>query len=406
LQNFKRVLVATAALALGGCSNLVDFSSWSAGYDKAIERTYNQNLLLNMVRASQNQPLHFTTVAVVRGNGQISPSLTLIGDFPFRRFTDWARNGAQLDNAGVGLSASGGFNFDMASLDNAEFVAGLLTPIRPATVNFYVGQGIPRELLFNLLIERISVTDAGRTDTYLNDPTRPDFAQFQAVLSNLLELGLTTEDRSRMVPFGPPLSAADARNTEHLAAAAKAGLLISPAPGGTYQLMSPVVNARFCFDKPQGAPALPPGALCRGDKEADSSAGDQAGEHKMAGGSAIAGYQNASMTITIRSARNVFNYLGSLIYLQATNSSEARVVLRTQEARDYNFLKQGDELFVVRKNNSREDDLVKVEYRGDTYSIPYEKQGNSALVFNIAGQIVTLNKSINLIPNTSAVIVR
>jgi hypothetical protein len=406
LLNFTRVLAATAALSLGGCSDMVDFSSWSSGYDKAIERSHNENMLLNMVRASQNQPLHFTTVAVVRGNGQISPSFNILGTLPFRRFTDFARNGAELSSVGPSLSVSGGFNFDMASLDNAEFIAGLLTPIRPATVNYYVGQGIPRELLFNLLIERISITDAGRTDIFHNDPARPDFPQFQAVLGNLLKLGLTTEDLSRVVPFGPPLSAADARNTEHLVAAAKAGLILSPAPGGTFQLMSPVISARFCFDLPPGAPALPPGALCRGDKSDESASGSQAGEHKMAGGAGMAGYQNASVTINIRSARDVFNYLGSLIYLQAANPGEARVPLTTQEARDYNFLKRGDDLIVVRKNNSREDDLVKVEYRGDTYSIPFEKQGNSALVFSVVGQILTLNKAINLIPNTSAVVVR
>lgn len=406
MLSITRVLAATAALSLGGCSDLVDFSSWSAGYDKAIERSYNENMLLNMVRASQNQPLHFTTVAVVRGNGQMSPSFSILGTLPFRRFTDFARNGAELSSVGPSLSVSGGFNFDMASLDNAEFIAGLLTPIRPATVNFYVGQGIPRELLFNLLIERIAITDGGRTDMFLNDPTRPDFAQFQEVLGNLLRLGLTTEDISRMVPFGPPLTAADARNTEHLAAAIKAGLILSPVPGGTYQLMSPVVSARFCFNVPPGAPALPPGALCRGEKATEEPSGSQAGEHKMASGAGLVGYQNASMTITIRSARDVFNYLGSLIYIQAAKPGETGVVLKTQEARNYNHLKQGDDLIVVRKNNSREDDLVKVEYRGDTYSIPYEKQGNSALVFSVVGQILTLNKSINLIPNTSAVVVR
>lgn len=385
---------------------MVDFSSWAAGYDKAIERSYNENILLNMVRASQNQPLHFTTVSVVRGNGQISPSFNLIGGFPFKDFTAFARNGAQLTSAGPGLAVSGGFNFDMASLDNSEFIAGLLTPIRPATVNFYVGQGIPRELIFNLLIERIAITDGGRTDTFQNDPTRPDFPKFQNVLSNLITLGLTTEDISKLVPFGPPLSAADARNTEHLAAAAKAGLMLTPAAGGTYQLMSPVVNARFCFEPPAGAPPLPPGAVCRSERPAGAPNENNSGEHGMAGGAGIPGYQNASLAITIRSARDIFNYLGSLIYMQTARAGEAKVVLTSQEARDYNYMKQGDALLVVHKNNTTSDDLVRIEYRGDTYSIPANKQGNTALVFSVLGQILTLNKSINLIPNTSAVVVR
>jgi hypothetical protein len=110
--------------------------------------------------------------------------------------------------------------------------------------------------------------------------------------------------------------------------------------------------------------------------------------------------------VTIRSTRDVFNYLGNLIYQQAEDSTRFNLVLQSKEAKAYNYLGGGDEMLVVLKNQARSDDLVHVEYRGATYSIPVAHQGNSALVFTVVSQILNLSKSVNLIPTTSAVVVR
>ena len=408
---FGKASMVALAFALSGCQSLENFSDWSAGYDKAIEESQNENMLINMVRAAYNRPLHFTAISVVRGNGQASPSLGLTGSFPFHNFFNLADNGALL-GAGPSLAVSGGFNFDMASLDNAEFMGGLLTPIAPSTVNFYVSQGIPRELLFNLLIQKVTISDGTHTNTYINDPTRADYQDFRITLRNLLSLGLTTETTSTVLPFGPPLTAAemkDPRTLAVLAQALTAGVVVQPSGPDAYQIVKPISEARFCFTGGgPGMPTLPNSALCNSapPNAKDEEKAPLGGEQKFAAGSSIGGFQNASLTVSVRSTRDVFNYLGNLIFMEDNSDKPLHPQMETQEAKDYNYLKRGDDLLVVVKNHPRSDDIVKIDYEGNTYSIPADNQGNSALVLTIVSQIVLLSKTVNLIPSSTAVEVR
>jgi hypothetical protein len=405
LRHLGRALTLVGALAVSGCESMVDFSDWAAGYDKAVERTHNENVLINMVRAAYNRPLHFATIAVVRGNGQVSPAIS--GTFPFVNFTAPARNSASLTPS---IGVTSGFNFDLASLDNSEFISGLLTPISPNTVHFYVMQGIPRELLFNLFIERISITANNRTETYINDPNHPRYDAFVATLQNLLELGFTTENPQIMMPFGPPLTTQEAKDPLRLQAAAQAGLILQPlgaGPNPDYQLVRAINFPRFCFTGGgPNMPRLPQSSLCGTLDETSSNAQATGAQQNFQTGAGIAGFENASLSVVIRSSRDVFNFIGNLIYQQVERQVPHRLVLTSQEAKDYNYLGRGHDLFVVRKNQTRPGDLVRVDFEGNTYSIPAEDQGNSGLVLTVVQQILNLSKSVNLIPTTSAVVVR
>lgn len=408
--NPYKALALVAALALGGCSQSVSISEWASGYDKAMETASNENMLLNMVRAAYNQPMHFATIAVVRGNGQATPTVGASALLYFRHFLDLgaASQASSYLTPSASLSVTGGFNFDMASLDNSEFVSGLLTPISPTTVNYYVSQGIPRELLFDLLIDRVKIADGTHSDTYVNDPNSNKYKDFLATLQNLLALGLTTENVQDTVPVGPPLTTNDAKNPQLLSAIAQAGLLLVPHGKNEYQIMKPVQSARFCFTGGgPDMPRLPASALCQGvTQRVPPPAQGPQGTQNFATGSTMPGFENASLAVTIRSTRDVFNYLGNLIYQEAEDNDPVHLVMQTKEAKEYNYLNKGDELLVVKKNQVRSDDLVHVEYRGATYSIPDNHQGNSALVFTVVSQILNLSKSVNLIPTTSAVVVR
>jgi hypothetical protein len=413
--NLRKSAVLAAGLLLAGCSQSVTISEWASGYDKAMETASNENMLINMVRAAYNQPMHFATVAVVRGNGQVSPNVGASAFLPFLHFLDVGSTPAGFQGASLSpsasLSVSGGFNFDMASLDNSEFISGLLTPISPTTVHYYVSQGIPKELLFNLLVDRVEISDSGHTSTYVNDPNDEHYDDFLITLRNLLSLGLTTENVQDIVPFGPLLTSTDAKNPQLLAAIAPAGILLMPVgtgPNAQYQLVRPVQSARFCFTGGgPDMPRLPDSALCQNvKKQAPAAVTGGQGQQNFNAGSAIPGFENAALAVTIRSTRDVFNYLGNLIYQQAEDATPVHLMLQSKEAKAYNYLNRGEEMIVVRKNQARSDDLVHVEYRGATYSIPVDHQGNSALVFTVVSQILNLSKSVNLIPTTSAVVVR
>ena len=408
----KAGMLACAAVSLGlsACATTVDFSSWAVGYNNSVEQARNQLMLLNIVRASEDMPLLFTGVQVVRGNGQntIGPS---IGST--RSITGNSASGVlastSVTNAlapSVSLQVSSGFNFDVVVLDSAEFLQGLLTPISVLTFNHYARQGIPKELLLHLLVEKITITSPGKpTATYRNDPLGRDYKQFRVALTSLLEYRLTTEvGSSASEAIGPLLTDEDlkaGRATEF--SKTLPGLFLAKVPGG-YRFYRPGgMVANFCFlGEESGESALPQTSLC-----ADSPLR----KAKLAGSAAetadknVLNTVNASMTVEMRSTNTVFNYLGDLVRYQAESGDDI-INLYSPEALAYQHQGKSRALFHVLVNQPRPYDIAAVDYRGKTFSLPLEEQGYAATVLQVLNQLFSLSKSVNAIPSTGTVVVR
>ena len=92
-------------------------------------------------------------------------------------------------------------------------------------------------------------------------------------------------------------------------------------------------------------------------------------------------------------------------YVTLTASSAAASGTTTQSDQsattNYEF-----PLFVIHKNNTKEPALAKVNYRGNTYSIPDTNSGASRQVFVLLSQILTLNKVPGSIPASPAVLIK
>ena len=412
-RRFSWFIALLCVASLSACSTLsVDFSDWASTYNKAVEKAHNENLLMNLVRAAYNQPLHFTTIPIVRGGGSITPSFGLTsvytptGNYVPKMF-NWLGAGVGQAAASVtpnlGLTVSSTFGFDMATLDNAEFMAGFLTPLSPSAVHFYVAQGIPRELLFHLFIQRIELVDKTHTVELENDPFAKSYGKFTETLNNLLELGLWTQSVNVSAPFGPPLSADNVRNLLPAILQGPARLQIVPVTGSIgpeYQLQSNTIHTSFCIKKlPETARIISQTGLCDevGMPKATRVSNQQAN---------ILEYEGGTLRIVLRSTREIFNYLGNQLYSQVSEQRRAPLIMRTQEAKDYNYMNHGDSLLVVNKGQSHSDDLYRVQYRGDTYSVPSRAEGHSALVFTILAQVLVLNKAVNLLPASTPVLVR
>lgn len=401
-----------SAALLSGCSTMsVDFSDWAGVYSKAVEKAQNENLLMNMVRAAHQQPLYFTTIPVVSGSGSVSAGASLNAGYgPAANYTprlfNWLTNPAASQvSPGLNLGVQSGFNFNMASLDNAEFLTGLLTPISPSAMHFYTSQRIPRELLFHLFIERVDLVGKTQTDSFVNDPTQKNYSKFIETLNLLLELGITTESGAFAVPVGPPITAEalSRGGVPALIQGATSGLQFAPVSGATgmeYQLQKWQSAVTFCFKRsPSNEKLLGASAFCNDPGKTRPASANQNQTFTFQ-------YADKSLAIVIRSTREIFNYLGSQIYMQIQEKSGTPLTLRSQEAKDLNYMKLGDQLLVVKKNQTRSDDLYRVEYRGDTYSVPAQGPGYTPLVFTILSQVVTLSKAVNLIPASAPVLVR
>ncbi len=398
------------SLALSACATMSDFSSWTVGYNKSVEQARNQLMLLNIIRASENMPLLFTGIQVVRGNGQTSVG----GALGITRTVQAVSLGAPITNTtiktlapSVNLQVASGFNFDVVVLDSAEFMQGLLTPISVLTFNHYVRQGIPLELLLHLLTEKITITTPGRpTVTYVNDPLSRDYKEFRLLVTALLKLRLTTEVvNSPSEAIGPLLTDADLKSgasTEF--SKALPGLFLTKVPGG-YRFIRPgSTTANFCFLGEETAQStLPQTSLCanspmRKAKQATPD-GDELANKK------VLTTVDWSMSVQMSSTNDVFNYLGRLESFQLESGNDI-LTLDSPEAIAYNRQGQSRAVFNVIKNQPKPNDIASVQYRGIVYSLPLEAQGFSATTLMVLNQLFSLSKSVNSIPGTGTVLVR
>lgn len=220
LTGLRATFALTAALALSGCASVDGFADHAVRTNIEVERTQNEILLLNIVRSSKRHPPVYTTLQSVTGNARPSAEMSLA--IPFGP-------GAGANSLGLGLKGHDGPSVTAGPLDTQEFYQGIMTPIKPAIIDFYVQQGYTKSLLFNLFFNRIELKQGGKVVVFRNYPgDDKDLEPFQFLLERLIRLGLTTERASEdATVYGPLLTKTEADALGELASAAKAGLEVN-----------------------------------------------------------------------------------------------------------------------------------------------------------------------------------
>jgi hypothetical protein len=237
------------------------------------------------------RPMQFTSLQTVTGSANVSGSLQggavgtrqtpYISQFPFLN-----ANGpgtlAQSTNSAISriatgavtgnVAMSGTATFTVPVLDTQEFYQGILTPIPLQALDYYLQQGFPPELVFDLFVNRIEVTrlDDGscRRFTFVNS-VRDDlqFGQFQSFIDYLIGSGLSAERINSVTPYGPPISTPSAapksaeetaRILDAYSKVSAAGLDIRQEGQGDkarYRVQKKSSTFRLCFASPSGTPA-------------------------------------------------------------------------------------------------------------------------------------------------------
>src|SRR5258708_42792 len=149
-----------ALLALGsGCtsarrgvqrlaaSHLADTAT---SYNLAIERTQDEMLLLNVIRAQDNYPLFLTDASKVTGTVKAEVNLGL--KIPL------VHAGSANANDYFGMPTvdySSSPSMDVNLLNGKDFMTGFLTPIGTDLFAYYWDQGWPSEFLLYMLVLRV-----------------------------------------------------------------------------------------------------------------------------------------------------------------------------------------------------------------------------------------------------------
>jgi hypothetical protein len=162
---------------LGGCS-ATDFQlePRAEAINQGTDFARNNEILLNIVRASRSQPLNFVPISKASGTQTTDlkvglPTLTL-GPEQTAMQRQVAFGGNTWDNSSSG-------SFDSAPLATRDFYTNMLSPIDLQTANALIRQGFSRELVFDAVIGSIRMKErqTGRVIEVINDPALDPVAE-------------------------------------------------------------------------------------------------------------------------------------------------------------------------------------------------------------------------------------
>ncbi len=422
------MLALSGALILGGCTsiNSSSFRDMSSAYRDVLEGYANDNVLLNVVRASKRMPVSFLEMPSVVGTGNVSAGAGVSGSVYSAAPTTLSGFFTADNTAGTSsyapnltLSVNNGFNFTQSSMDNAAFMNSFLSDIKVESVAALSNNVVaPREVLYSLVMESIEVrNDKNEVISLLeNNPNLPDYADgFQKALYTLIDAGLSTQLVTSKMILSPPMDA-DTLNKQFGALAnafTQPGFAIDvikkPGAKDMYQAVRVGAAMQFCFNKQLSAALL--GHIFSDSAYCANVGIENRDKFKNPVASAGSVNQNQSkvdLFIHLRSTRTVFDYLGTLVDLQHQNPPK---IISIKTNRDpaligaKNTSTPAYPIFDVAKND-RSKSITSVKYEGDTYSVPSDTRSWTRDVLVTLSQLLNLNKVPGSIPASPAVLIK
>jgi hypothetical protein len=400
-QTMKNIVlfvgIFAAALASGCGSFAPSVGKLAEAYSKAIDQHQRDDLLLNILRASNDLPLNFTVIPTLIGRGSLQNTLS-VGGLALRA----AGNPALAD----GLVSSRGFDFTLASLDNDKFMRSFMADLSLDRFNVFASSNeIAAQLTFSLLLSDIRIHPAGaREQRFDNAGDEAAFLRFQAQLGGLLDAGLRTELGDEALPFGPVLNKAEA-----IAVLEKSLGAISDdtrmrrvgRSDSQYQLVRFKKSTRFCL-----APA-PAGdqtqtrfgaeILCNSLTALTPST--RTGSPPEAAGS------RDRLSLNVRSSKEVFRYLGYIARMQTRADAPWLATLRALQGQS--AVAVADQaMLVVRRGvpAAGVKVIAAAEHFGEHFYIPLEGSGHSAKVIDFLSVLMAMHKVSGAIPASPGVL--
>ncbi|HEV2745995.1 MAG TPA: hypothetical protein VGW34_01690 [Allosphingosinicella sp.] len=160
------IAVLASATLLSGCAFRGDVSRMSVDFNATVASSANELTLLNVLRAREHQPLHFTSFSLVRGNIQFTGGAgfntvirgagTTTDTDPAGKVATSVAEGVETFTPNLSAQVVTGPNFDIAVFDTQEFYQGILTSVPTTTVAHYLYQGWRSDLLMYLLVQRVN----------------------------------------------------------------------------------------------------------------------------------------------------------------------------------------------------------------------------------------------------------
>ena len=172
MKNAARSLIGfTFAIGLSGCLAPTALDLSVISYDKVTSGLLSQQLLLNIARSRDHQPIHFTAVSNIAAtfNFQFSaggsPALT--------------GNSGGMIVPTFGGSVAENPTITIVPIEGEEFTKRLLAPVQENMVTMLLRQGADGDLVLRLLAGEYSELRGNEEISYHNRPSDPGYSTFR-----------------------------------------------------------------------------------------------------------------------------------------------------------------------------------------------------------------------------------
>ena len=352
----KLAVVCTAAGLLAACSLAPIVDQDVLDYFRVNDLATNRIILLNVLRAKDRAPLHFSELSQVRG--QVTAGMTAGAVSPIGPISHTT---APRGSANISANVSTAPSFDIVSLDTQDFTVGVMAPIKPATMKFFLDEGVDYRLVLMLLSS--GMRPAGEQELILNAPqsarvvcyrertlefnarptgyqiidpaevkqcsgfAEPEFYGFLRLLNNLRRVYAITYRASH--PVGAPFSlAVNGQSLRDLTAIDPSKYQLRQLADGRTQLMAEAKDDSVILCEASATGGRPaPIALVGATAEnltvpADVCAPRGAAASGSAGANAdiTLGSTPNTYVIALRSTLEVVGFLGRILAFQEANS--------------------------------------------------------------------------------------
>lgn len=428
---FRNLFIQSGILiALSGCTatGSNSFKEMSSAYRDVVEQYSNDNILLNIVRVSQNMPMSFLDIPSVVGSGTVTQNANLNAQifssnpasFPGYFSAGNTLNDSSNSAAGLGLSVNNSFSFTQSSLDNSSFMTSFYREIPLDVLDFRGTERLrPRSIDYLLIIDSIEGVNQDQS-VHLrveNDPLSKEYDHFQSVFRIMMELGLRVEKIAKKTPIGAPIESAKSNPSTFgdavIDGVAKGSLSIDEVKVGNktyYQLNKSEIISRLCVNKFRAKQLvgnlLSPKTYCANSEKLPESLEsftylEWLNKH-------YPNISNLELTFKLRSTGNVFDFLGNVLVAQSMYPDREILITpsRTDLQTTFALYNKPTSLFKIYRNQPEIEAATKVNYKGNIYSIAANDDSHSKIVLEYISTLLTFSKVPGSIPQSPAVIIR
>lgn len=181
---------------LPGCLSPIAMHRAVLEYDHTVSQVESEMLLLNIARARQGLPVHFTAVSNVAATFDFRTNAGVGAQLFNRGGTDITRNFYTLN---LGASVAENPTVSIIPIQGEEFTRRILTPMDETKFEFLISQGIEPAIVLRLMARGIGIEQDGARTFLLNLPHRPEeYAEFRRRVLHLSALNL-----ARQLHVGP-----------------------------------------------------------------------------------------------------------------------------------------------------------------------------------------------------------